>query len=73
MTPFFSNAPLPGPASRLGDAALAPEIQAQIGSRLRAAYDDVLHQSVPERFRLLLDQLDAKAATIAGSQKPLQN
>lgn len=72
MTPFSSNAPLRSPASRLGDATLAPEIQAQIGSRLMAACDDVLHQSVPERFRLLLDQLDAKAATTAGSPKSLR-
>jgi Anti-sigma factor NepR len=41
--------------------SLAPEIQAQIGRRLTAAYDDVLQQPVPDRFRLLLDELDKKS------------
>jgi hypothetical protein len=40
------------------DYALAPHVQEQIGRRLAAAYDEVLRQPVPERFLLLLDQLD---------------
>ena len=46
--------------------ALAPLIQAQIGSRLVAVYNEVLHQPVPDRFRQLLDELDAKTSGKAG-------
>ena len=35
-------------------------VQAHIGRRLKAAYGDVLNQPVPERFRLLLEELDRK-------------
>ena len=38
--------------------ALAPEIRAQIGRKLMAVYEDVLHQPVPDRFLALLDELD---------------
>lgn len=42
-------------------ASLSPDVQGQIGRRLVAAYDHVLHQPVPDRFRLLLDDLDRKS------------
>ena len=32
--------------------------QNRIGSLLQRAYDDVLNEGVPERFKLLLDKLD---------------
>jgi len=38
--------------------ALSPYAQEQIGRRLAAAYDEILRQPIPDRFRLLLDQLD---------------
>ena len=38
--------------------AMAPHVQEQIGRRLAAVYDEVLRQPIPERFLLLLDQLD---------------
>jgi hypothetical protein len=41
-----------------GIYALVPHVQEQIGRRLAAAYDEILRQPVPERFLLLLDQLD---------------
>ena len=41
--------------------SLSPDVQVQIGRRLVAAYDHVLHQPVPDRFRLLLDELDRKS------------
>jgi hypothetical protein len=47
-----------------GVHALAPHVQEQIGRRLAAAYDEVLRQPVPERFLLLLDQLDQAATTM---------
>lgn len=48
------------PSSARPVPALAADIQAQIGRKLMAVYDDVLQQPVPDRFRLLLEQLDAK-------------
>ena len=47
-----------------GIHALAPHVQEQIGRRLAAAYDEVLRQPVPERFLLLLDQLDQATTTM---------
>jgi hypothetical protein len=46
--------------------ALDLKIQAQLGHRLKAIYNEVLNEPVPDRFRLLLDELDAKTA----AQKP---
>ena len=47
-----------------GIYALAPHVQEQIGRQLAAAYDEVLRQPIPERFLLLLDQLDQATTTI---------
>lgn len=38
--------------------ALGSDIQAKIGQHLRAMYDDVVRQGVPDRFLDLLLQLD---------------
>jgi hypothetical protein len=51
-----------------GIYALAPHVQEQIGRRLAAAYDEILRQPVPERFLLLLDQLDQATTTMKGRQ-----
>lgn len=40
--------------------------QGRIGDQLRAMYDDLIQQPVPERFKDLLDQLD-KAKTSNGT------
>jgi hypothetical protein len=45
-----------GPVER--DASLGREIQAKIGDQLRAMYDDVVSQGVPDRFADLLKRLD---------------
>jgi hypothetical protein len=45
-----------GPADR--DATLGRDIQAKIGDQLRAMYDDVVSQGVPDRFADLLKRLD---------------
>jgi hypothetical protein len=34
------------------------EVQAKIGQQLRAIYDDVVQEGVPDRFAELLKQLD---------------
>ncbi len=46
--------------------ALGSDIQAKIGQHLRAMYDDVVRQGVPDRFLDLLSQLDKPAKTKAG-------
>jgi hypothetical protein len=40
---------------------LNAEIQSRIGHQLRAMYDDVVRQGVPDRFNDLLRQLDTPA------------
>jgi hypothetical protein len=37
---------------------LNPEIQSRIGHQLRAMYDDVVRQGVPDRFVELIRKLD---------------
>ncbi|ETR77401.1 hypothetical protein X566_06995 [Afipia sp. P52-10] len=41
---------------------LNSEIQARIGHQLRAMYDDVVRQGVPERFAELIRKLDDPSA-----------
>ena len=42
---------------------LSAEIQSRIGHQLRAMYDDVVRQGVPDRFVDLVRKLDGPAAT----------
>lgn len=51
------NKPLNRPGS--GKGGLNPEIQARIGHQLRAMYEDVVRQGVPDRFADLIRKLDA--------------
>ncbi|GAB4066171.1 hypothetical protein GCM10028812_13310 [Ancylobacter sonchi] len=53
---------------RAPSSVLDGDIQAKIGQHLRAMYDDVVRQGVPNRFLDLLAQLDQPPA--AGSKKP---
>lgn len=55
-----SGPPPSGDKAGGGHQALGKDIQAQIGQQLRAVYDDVLNQDVPDRFMKLLAELDAK-------------
>jgi hypothetical protein len=43
---------------RKSGARLGREVQTKIGQQLRAMYDDVVKQGVPDRFTDLLQQLD---------------
>jgi hypothetical protein len=52
----FKAQKAPAPAKQGG---LNPEIQARIGHQLRAMYDDVVRQGVPDRFADLIRKLDA--------------
>jgi hypothetical protein len=40
------------------EIGLEPLLQAHIGRKLREFYDSAAREPVPERFRLLLDQLE---------------
>jgi len=48
----------PGTTAGKPEPRLGQDIQAKIGRQLRAIYDDVVNQGVPERFVDLLDRLD---------------
>lgn len=39
-------------------AKLGRDVQARLGQQLRAMYDEVVHQGVPDRFTELLNRLD---------------
>lgn len=39
-------------------AKLGREVQARLGQQLRAMYDEVLNQGVPDRFSELIDRLE---------------
>ncbi|MGP0094009.1 MAG: NepR family anti-sigma factor [Xanthobacteraceae bacterium] len=45
---------------RKATAKLGRDVQSKIGQQLRAMYDDVLSQGVPDRFVELLDRLDKR-------------
>ncbi|HZP70535.1 MAG TPA: NepR family anti-sigma factor [Pseudolabrys sp.] len=39
-------------------AKLSRDVQARLGQQLRAMYDEVVNQGVPERFSELINRLD---------------
>ena len=41
-----------------GESGLNDQTQKRIGSHLRAMYDSVVHQPIPDRFRDLIARLD---------------
>jgi hypothetical protein len=41
-----------------GKANIDPRIQSEIGKRLRAIYDDVINEPVPNKFMELLEKLE---------------
>jgi hypothetical protein len=47
---------------------LNAEIQSRIGHQLRAMYDDVVRQGVPDRFADLIRKLDAPQGGAGGEQ-----
>ncbi len=48
---------------------LNSEIQSRIGHQLRAMYDDVVRQGVPDRFADMIRQLDSPTAAEQVSKK----
>jgi hypothetical protein len=47
-------------ASSRHQGRLGRDVQAKIGNQLRAIYDDVVNEGVPDRFVELLKRLDEK-------------
>ena len=43
-----------------GNGMLGPDIQDIIGKQLRAMYDDLVNQAVPDHFTELLQKLDKR-------------
>ena len=50
------------------DPKLDSGSQKRIGDQLRAMYDELMQQPVPDRFKELLDQLDKKNEGKEGSE-----
>jgi hypothetical protein len=59
--PEMNNSVAAG-ASKIRPGGLDRQIQAKIGQQLRAMYDEVVDQGVPDRFADLLQKLDAAGA-----------
>ncbi len=55
MKSTAETTPMPGPG-----ATLEADLQAHIGRQLRAVYDEVVDEGVPERFLRLLEELERK-------------
>jgi Anti-sigma factor NepR len=60
------NKPIPKKTMKMQEAGgktagLGREIQAKIGQQLRAIYDNVVDEGVPDRFADLLRQMDKPA------------
>jgi Anti-sigma factor NepR len=64
MKEVKSQASQPGAPRKQG--GLNAEIQARIGHQLRAMYDDVVRQGVPDRFAELVRKLDEPGAQAGG-------
>jgi hypothetical protein len=48
------------PSASRAEGRLGRDVQAKIGNQLRAIYDDVVQEGVPDRFVELLKRLDKK-------------
>ena len=52
---------------------LNAEIQSRIGHQLRAMYDDVVRQGVPDRFAELIRKLDASDEATGSAEQTAKN
>jgi hypothetical protein len=60
-TPESSSSETASGAENLADGfALDPKVQDQLGRVFRAYCDDLIHQPIPDKFSVLLAQLEAK-------------
>jgi hypothetical protein len=51
-----------GPGDSVAGAMFGADLQAHIGRQLRAVYDEVVGEAIPERFLRLLEELERKQA-----------
>ena len=58
-----SNMAVHAPARPPDGTVLEQDLQRHIGRHLRAIYDDVVNEAVPDRFRQLLEELERKEAS----------
>jgi hypothetical protein len=58
------------PAGSGKPGGLNAEIQSRIGHQLRAMYDDVVRQGVPDRFADLIRKLDGPDSSASGTGDP---
>ncbi len=65
-SPREVRSPAQGGGSR---AQLEPRVQSALGRELRAIYDDVVSQPVPDRFVELLNQLDERESSDKGDKR----
>lgn len=63
----MTDQPVEPPGKR--QSGLNREIQARIGHQLRAMYDDVVRQGVPDRFVELLRQIDQPSTPSTGTSE----
>jgi len=71
-TPPAGNPPgsnPPGNSNPTRPTGLTTEIQARIGHQLRAMYDEVVRQGVPDRFAELVRKLDDPSEAKAGGSE----
>jgi len=61
MDPRQTTEVIPRPTEPTG-AILGADLQAHIGRQLRAVYDEVVGEAVPDRFLKLLEELERKQA-----------
>ncbi len=67
--PDLEGEPMEPTADPGADATLDPKLQDQIGRQLRAAFEEVVNQPVPDRFRQLLEELERKQGGAQGGTK----
>jgi len=49
-----------GGANQAGKAAIGADIQGYLGRKLKASYDELVRQPVPDEFRQLLEELERR-------------
>ena len=62
MDPRHTAETIPAPSPPATGAMLEADLQAHIGRHLRAVYDEVVKEEVPDRFLKLLRELERKQA-----------
>lgn len=58
MTDFDIRPPTGSKQISVGDRTDGDDVQSQIGVRLRAVYEEIVAEPVPDHFRTLLESLD---------------